>query len=495
MDTWMVSPVGKIASLLFTGFFMTSGMAGAVPFYRFPESEIPSGEMHLRHLKPDGTEAHKAWVKIKWGEHESQQGWVPRSSVLMDLDLTTKAVTIGHAPYFYQANTTSNPVGHLPVDTTLEIRSRKDNWVKAILPDHPHKSRGFWIEERYLKASPLDGGRFMAVMTTGAREKPALDGKVVFHLSEGSIVRPIKIRESWALIQLKRKKGWINLHDVVSKTEFADQVLHRGSWKPCLGRTGRWVALPKGVFVNLTDISAIRTNPAKAILQNKVLKVRAKPSTALAPVIQTLGFGQRLSVADRQTIRWKHAYTSEYGSIWWSVPVDAQGREIATVSTKAGMFSTDEVFSRGIFDMAANSQFPTVRYVSAGGVFKTTDEINWKQITFFGNKNYPLALSSSGVLYVGPYLSRNGGRSFSPYLRWDRIVARYMKSQGRVPQRMTLTKIDTDEWSGAVTVTLSSGLHQWKLRSSDSGLRWNPVPDQTPPKAAASRNPSTRSWN
>ena len=90
-------------------------------------------------------------------------------------------------------------------------------------------------------------------------------------------------------------------------------------------------------------------------------------------------------------------------------------------------------------------------------------------------------------------LSNSHGDTFSPYLRWDRVLARLSQKHSLAPQKLRLTKIEFQEHSkegkSDILITVNSGVRepgatakssQVRLISSDGGLHWNYAIEKTP---------------
>ena len=127
--------------------------------------------------------------------------------------------------------------------------------------------------------------------------------------------------------------------------------------------------------------------------------------------------------------------------------------------------------------MVASDAVPGLRFASAKGIFKSRDGREWSKIPKFEDKNYPLAVTKSGLVLIGPYLSRDHGESFEQWIRWDRLVERVKTETGIPPARLRISNVsvinDKSSLLDVIEVQLDVGRSRpVRMRTADRGVKW-----------------------
>ena len=166
---------------------------------------------------------------------------------------------------------------------------------------------------------------------------------------------------------------------------------------------------------------------------------------------------------------------AESGEVWW--PIADQGIDIDHEAIKIEKISSSELFRRKIFDMASSPAIPSLKLVSAQGVFRTVDGKEWTKISSFQDKNYPIAIAGLGSIFVGPFVSDDHGETFQQWIRWDSLIASMKRFSHVAPQQLQIQEIRPEDPAGRrVVLKLSIGSETMiKVVTEDQGRSWHPL--------------------
>jgi hypothetical protein len=457
--------------------------AFAIPVYQSPDSPFSTADMHPRALRPDSQVSTKSWI-------HTESGWIPRDSVVRDIDLSLKAILTHETSLRSKPDSTTASQSSLHAKTRVEILERIDNWVK-IKTETAHG----WVSEETLESDPYDRGLVITKKMVQSFIYPKNGSRKSVLIPVGFKLKPLAVHNSWISIKYLNQPGWIPFEDVLSKLDFVLRVQPRGeneAWRVALENAGAghkyqplgpWIRVGVTEWLGLNQIKAIQTDPRKIVIAKKEITPRSLPSLAGTLKNKKYHFGEKIALGLPTLISWFHMTSSE-GSIWWPVyPAGALDQK-----TRQDELTTAQLFSRRIYDLAENPVVSHFKIAASHGIYKTNDERTWKRIGFFGNKNFPIAFSPKGEIFVGGYRSPDGGVTFNPYLRWDRVLARLAQKQAFAPQNLRLTKIEFKEHKPGLFITVNIASHKLEgrqhsqnnfiLNSTDGGLHWIDVPEK-----------------
>jgi uncharacterized protein YgiM (DUF1202 family) len=452
-----------------------SSQGSSVPVYRFPDSTFPSGDSSFKNLRPNGLIVSRSWLKVQWNTLSPKalphEGWLPRSAVILDIDLSRRAILSEDAPYRKAPQENIAPLGILKKNIQVDILSQQDQWVLI-----KNNNLMGWVSETFLNTDPTDAGSLITKVNTPLRRKADLDSVALNIIPEGKNLAFLGAQNSWAKVSYQNKSGWISLNDAFSKLDFTSQVLTKkphSQWQRLFGISGGWLQISPTGFLRLQEVKGIKTDRKTALVRLKITPALKEPETVLNSTVANLGFGQVVEILDTHLVQWAFSQTKDYGAIWWPLqneithdPLQETAKEI----------STDELFSRGLYDMAAHPLVPLLKFASAQGVYRSTDGEKWTKLSRFGQQNFPIAMSLQGDVYVGNYASSDQGETFHPFLRWDKIISTLNKIKGSMPVGLRLTKIAFEEGTDHMLITLSTAKNskedEIRLVSYDHGKNW-----------------------
>lgn len=421
-------------SLIMAAILMFSLQAGATPVYLKVDSRFPSGH-HNRQVLINRTKKvqFQRWLRVE--TKDKIHGWISEDHCVTPLKLAAEAVIAEPMPTRFEPLMDSLDREVLVKGTRVAIVEIQGAWSKVRAITRTDR-RETWIPNESLRAllplpgSSLAGQKVFAVKDIPVYVLPGRNSRALGKVSASAIVAVIREQTGWLQIQTVHGTGFIARADVLSAGDLGE----------------------KGVRP-LFDLAPLRSAPLP-----------------YADLLRSLPAGSTLQVSSMQTLRWGFARLPDIGDIWWPI---ADG-VVEDKALPGERLSVDDLFKRKIFDMASSPAIPHLKFVSAQGVFRTTDGKEWTKLPVFQDKNYPIAIAGLGSIFVGPFVSDDHGETFSQWIRWDSLVATLRKSTRLTPQRLQIQEIRPEDPSGRrVVLKLSIGTEALvRVRTDDQGVSW-----------------------
>jgi SH3-like domain-containing protein len=424
------------AVLTATCFVMAPLQALATPVYLRIDSRFPSGQHQRKFLEnKTKTVQFQRWLRVKTSD--GRFGWLPEDAAVTALTLATEATTTEEVPVRTESVMDAINQMSLKKGTRVLILERSGSWIRTQpLPAAEHPIS--WIPTDSLKpetdsqtrrvfafrAAPL-----LPLPLTAATEKSV---RPLSEVKEGSVLTVMSEKGEWLEVSQGRLSGFLRRKDVWTQSD--------------LGEKGGAPQASK---------TAIRSAPLP-----------------YADLITTLAPSMKLTVIETKLLRWGQVQLPDIGSAWWPIAEDFDDeRDSTEPKVRLG---TAELFARKIFDMASSPAIPQLKFVSAQGVFRTTDGKEWVKIPQFKSENYPIVFASEGPVFVGPFVSDDHGETFQTWIRWDNLVATIKSTYRVTPRGLQILDIRPKDPEGRnLTVRLNIGLEKpIRLETSDQGMTW-----------------------
>lgn len=430
-----------VAAALFSACLGPAAEA-ATPVYLKPESRFASGQYARPWLEARTKDVQlQRWFRVwtKTNDHRTVYGWIAEDHVLTQLRLSSIARLTRNEPDRSNASIDSLRGGRIPKDAQVIILERAGSWsrVRVLGENSPNKELGrdSWILNEALTRDPgSQVEKAYVIQSTPIRLQPNLKVKPIESLDPHREVNVVSADGRWLEVQIDTRQmslgieiqtGWIERKNVWLTS---DLISTNG----------------KSIGENVRPLFA-------------GLELRSAPLPD-ANVVTLLSGTEALHVLGSQYLKWGQVRVPDHGALWWPI-TDSHDTEPAAPPMT---LSTQELVSRSLFDLAASHSIPGFKIASAKGVFQTTDGKTWKKISSFEEKNFPVAITGSSpeklALFVGPFLSTDQGRTFSEWIRWDRLVQSIKTKTGMPPNRMRLSALEMIDDSGQkIRLTLDLG--------------------------------------
>lgn len=420
----------------------------ATPFYLNPTSPLSSGQARRAELEKNVlTKTYQPSYEISVN---SQVASVSANALLRDLDLSTEAVTReAKNPVFTLPRVdkkSTSGLRELPRDRRVHILLKEGEWVLVRIGS----STKLWMLETYLRTYQKETGCFRSLQKGFLRKEASLTSPIIVDLPKSLCLVPDRYAADWIHVTYDGVSGWINSTQLIHKTDVAQWVYWKGKWNRVIGRKGTLVATDKGIQIPLSEIESVITDPSKGFVLQ----------------LENIQAGTPIKVLSRNDVLWIQSKIPDHGIVWWKRldmhPLDERAPEKIT---------TEQLLRREIFSADFDQDKSRRGIVSASGIYVTRDGETWTKINQFKNENHPVSLHPMGYLVVGDQYSRNDGRSFAPYVRWDTITKLIELHTQKSANQIILHEVKSQPNAG-LKLTLHTGTEKITVKGFINENNW-----------------------
>lgn len=430
---------------------LSTDAGSAVSFYRTRTSPFPSGQASRNILETSLIRSENELnFRTRWNhkEYTLQSAQVLRSIQVARFVETKSASALLNSPVL-----NSLKLKDLPAQSYLEILEVDDIWARA-------KSGGHigWIPLHHLKHRHDDTGMFTNILDTALRATPQAQTKALLTIPRLQRFIPLEISKGFLKVQYQGKTGYADITHFVSRADFASLAYHpKKGWFGVLYRNNDMMIGLKGEVLPLKEIQGFVT-PA-----NKAVVVESRDFNG--PQLRS-----RVEILKPEAYAWGISRVSGHGEVYWK----RQNLLLEEKPAPANAVSTDELLKREIYSIAFENKDSVRGVVSSEGVYRTEDGITWTQIPLFGKKNHPVSIHPNGTWFVGSYKSTDHGKTFEPFIRWDKLTQAIQNGSPRPPKLLRLTKIESLPHS-QVQIQVDTGSTKVQLKSLIGDFSWSVV--------------------
>ena len=425
----------------------------AVSFYRSSLSLFPSGQASRTSLeaKTSRTELDLSF-QTNW---DKKSFLLQADQILRDIQVAKNAETKAFAQLLDRPRRDATPAGNLIAKTQVEILDADSYWARVKVVGK--KEQG-WMPLHLLQALHDDTGIFLNLIDTFLRNEPRLPSVVITTIPRLRRFEPLGFEKGFLKLRYDDKIGYADINHFVGKADFANLVYHaKKGWTTALHRNNDFVVTQQGAMLPIKEIQGYVTNGSRGVV------VRAEPG--YGPQLRS-----RVEITKADACIWGVSSINGHGEVWWKM----KDLLVPEKKAKKASLTTDELMKREIYSIAFENKNSVKGVVSAEGIYRTEDGLNWTEVPQFGKQNYPVNIHPSGVWYVGSFRSMNKGESYEPFIRWDLIAQAIESSYHRNPKILRLTQIDALP-DAQMQIHVDTGIQQIKLRSSLAGTTWSVV--------------------
>lgn len=418
----------------------------ALPVYLKPESRFPTGNQARSWLESRTHQIQfQRWLHVK--TKDRAYGWIAEDHALTALRLVDQVQltedTIARSGPRLEA-ILGQPL--LKKNTNALVLEFEGSWVR-VQPLPASENKQAWVSTEKLK--PVFEGapqRAFVYHPTNLRVDARPGARSLESLEEGTFVHVVSEAREWIEVRYRGNQGWIPKADVWRSVD--------------LGEKG---ARP------LFALAPLRASPLP-----------------YANLTRSMSLSMNMEIVNSKTIRWGQVTLKDIGEAWWPMSDSPDGssdsaNKIVRTSDASEKIKTAELFARKIFDMATSKAIPNLKFVSAEGVYRTTDGETWTKIPVFKDQNYPISVASSGAVFIGPYVSDDHGETFEQWIKWDSLVYALSdsgKSEQSTPKSVRIMEVKPEDSAGRrVTLRLKLGNDKSDEKSirvgtDDQGTSW-----------------------
>lgn len=434
---------------------LATDAGSASSFFRHKNSAFPSGQASRSSLEKGLIRSEmEASFKVSWDKKEYV---MEGERLIRDIQVARFVDTRTAITLLSLNRSDSAPVRTLPAKATLEILECDDYWARVKVK---HDSAQGWLPLHALATRHDDGGVFMNIIDTYLRKDPSSFGKVITTVPRLRRVIPLEISHGFLKIQFNGQTGFVDMTHFVNRADFATLAFHpKKSWMTVAFRNNNKVVTPKGESLDMNDILGYVTTPLRGIVVSADTANYGPPLRA------------RVEIQKPEAVIWGVSKLEGHGEVWWKkTDLLLPANPVETPS----QLLTETLLKREIYSIAFENKNSVRGLVSSEGVYRTDDGLTWTAIPQFGKQNYPVSIHPGGVWFVGSFRSTNQGKSFEPFIRWDKLAEAIESAYHRNPKILRLTRIESLP-NSQIQILVDTGLNRVKLRSSLDGENWKVV--------------------
>ncbi len=319
--------------------------------------------------------------------------------------------------HFYSSPLAAFSSGQSFEETLQRGRLRSEN---RLTYEVAWKNNSWQVEnDGIVTAQDLDTGLMAhALVDTYVRQGPSHKEKILTTIPQGTRLRFSKISGPWVEVSFYSSRGWVDMNHLATRYDFANWVWIEDSWERVQYRQNEYLKTNTALVPIHQDLK-IYVDHEKGVITRAIPK--GPPIRAFASIVKRL------------LARWHFSYLKDHGFIWWRDPHRTWETAVAPV------LKTADLLRAPIYSYAVeNTSMGPLALASSNGVFLSTDQNAWSKISSFGDRDYPVAISKTGLLYVGPYVSRNLGRSFEPFLDPKELAQKVQSALNRPAQSVKI---------------------------------------------------------
>jgi hypothetical protein len=178
----------------------------------------------------------------------------------------------------------------------------------------------------------------------------------------------------------------------------------------------------------------------------------------------------RVEITNNGAHIWNLSLLDGHGPVWWQSGSSESAKSNAAIQNGL-QITTEALLKREVHSVAFASSKSLKGLASAGGIFRTEDGKNWTQLPMFEDKNYPVSIHPEGVWFVGSYRSFDEGKTFEPYIKWDRLAEQIQSSIHKAPRHLRITEIEPLAHS-RVRILVDTGVQKLKMQAHFLSHEW-----------------------
>lgn len=430
---------------------LSSDAGTAVSFYRARTSPFPSGQASRTALE-------KSLLRSE-NELSFRTRWNHKEYALLSTQVLRSIQVSRFAEAKIATLLLSTPLSgalklkDLSANSVLEVLETDDMWAKV-----KSDSLTGWVPLHYLKHKHDDTGVFTNILETALRPRPEATTQALVSIPRLQRFIPLEITKNFLKIQYQGKIGYADITHFVSRSDFASLAYHpKRNWFSVLYRNNDMLIGQKGEVVPVKEVQGFVTP------NNKGIVVDSRDFNG--PQVRS-----RVDILKPEAYTWGVSKMDGHGEVYWK-------RKNLLLEEKpaiANSLTTDELMKREIFSIAFESKNSLRGVVSSEGVYRTDDGLTWTEISLFGKKNHPVSIHPNGTWFVGSYRSTDQGKTFEPFIRWDKLAQAIQGASHRNPKILRLTQIDSLP-NSQVQISVDTGSSKVKLKSLIGDFSWNVV--------------------
>lgn len=424
----------------------------ATSFFRSPQSEFKSGQTNRVNLEKNllRTEAALSYYAT-W----NRKGYLlPADDLLLDVHCASRLTLKENSLLLDADRTDGKSVAELSRGAEVELRATRNHWARVYSSS---KKKEGWLPLMRLEARNEDTGVYVPLIDTFLRDQADSQGKLLTTIPRRARLEALEIlANGWIRVRYEGQTGYVDLHHVAARADFAVWAWHpQKNWLLVSHREGANLKTPTGEVLPLKEIQAYATHAGRAI----VIQTESDQQPPLRA---------HVDIHRVEATLWGVSQLEGHGEVWWKKEaLLMEDRD----SKSESILTTEELLSREVFSYALKGVQKPEGLVSAKGIWRTDDGLRWTKIDQFGDEDLPVSINNDGSWYVGSYRSKNQGKNFEAFIRWDDL-ARLIEADLHRPARyLKLQKVESLP-NSRVEIQVDTGIRRLRLQGLIGTSAW-----------------------
>lgn len=428
----------------------------ALSFFRNKNSSFASGQASRDVLQGSLLRSeNEVFYRAVWDRKEYA---LEASQLLRDIQVARFVENKESVMIYSEPRTDAPNAKKVAAHAQLEVLEVQDFWARV--QNRQGKNQG-WVPLYQLTTRHDDLGVFTNIIATAVRASPSASALALTTLPRLQRIIPLEISKSFLKIQYEGKIGYADITHFASRADFATLAYHpKKNWITVVYRNNDTVITKAGEAVPLKELLGFVTSTQRGIV--------VKPDSAKGPPLRA-----RVDIIKPEAFVWGVSHIKGHGEVWWKQK-DLLKTEKPQVKVLEKTLTTDELMKREIYSIAFEAKNSLKGLVSSEGIYRTEDGQTWTLIPQFGKQNTPVSIHPNGTWFVGSYKSSNKGRSFDPFIRWDKLAQAIEAAHKTHPKILRLTQIEALP-NSQVLISVDTGVRKVKLRSFIGDTSWKVV--------------------
>jgi len=442
--------------LLFLATFNSASFAAlnpALSFYRSQQSLFSSGQASRGDLENKVLRRElEPWFRVTWNKKEYE---VPGEIMVKDLQ-TTQTLTAKEAIDILKSPQSGSPRAfQLPAQANVIVLKTDAYWAEVLEPKSKNKG---WAPLHVFTAPNEDKGVYITLIDSFLQKSAQSSGEIITTIPRNVRLMPLEIEKNFLKVQYNTHIGYVDLSNLACRGDFAMWAYHkRQGWLGISHRENGFLMTVNNQKIPLNDFIAFSPYSNRGVISQKLSED--------GPSIRS-----RVQILDQKAHRWALSVLEGHGEVWWRT----EDTEQLTKSESTQQISTEQLLKKEISAFSFASTKSMKGLASANGIYRTEDGKTWTQIPLFEDKNYPVTIHPDGIWYVGSYRSFDEGKTFEPYIKWDKLAEQIQAGIHKAPRHLRIAQIEALPHS-RIRILVDTGVQKIKMQAHILSHEWTLV--------------------
>ncbi len=260
-------------------------------------------------------------------------------------------------------------------------------------------------------------------------------------IKRGQFFEVKKLIGAWACGYINEEYLCVGNQDLIIKTDFALKALiakapNQDTWVNVLERSQDQVTTTTGEKINWNTVKQWHYSQPNET-ENEIAFIHPESKSKIKGTLVPF---EKIKIKKEQIHHWVESFIPQHGKVWWNLNLNDNTNIFQSAEKENQLIiSSEDLKNRGVYDWDTDAK--KISIAAANGIFISEEKDTWKFLPEFGEKNYPVAVSNNESLFIGDKYSKDKGKTFNPYIRWDKVTEFAQRELEKTPEQLQITKI------------------------------------------------------